>query len=47
MEFIKQSHARRIEAGGGYKIPLYIKEGGCYQVEVASFTLQRKEVDAK
>lgn len=47
MEKAKFTHARKIYAGGGYKIPLSNKEGGCYQERiVSSLHMERKEVSA-
>lgn len=45
MKNYEVTHSRK-SAGGGYKTRNKIMEGGCYQVKVASFTLQRKEVNA-
>lgn len=47
MELIKEPHTRLNNAGGGYKIPHFYKEGGCYRKRiVSSLNLERKEVDA-
>ena len=43
------THARKIYAGGGYKIPQYYTKGGCYREKIASSLLnilERKEVSA-
>lgn len=44
MNLYAETHARK-SSGGGTKNRNFM-EGGCYQVKVASFTLQRKEVNA-
>ena len=44
MKNYEVTHARK--PAGGYKNRNKTMEGGCYQVKVASFTLQRKEVNA-
>lgn len=50
MDKVKFTHARKIHAGGGYKIPQYYTKGGCYQEKIASSlimdNLERKEVSA-
>lgn len=49
MEKAKFTHARKIHAGGGYKIPKYYQKGGCYREKIASSLLnilERKEVSA-
>lgn len=49
MNKITFTHARKIHAGGGYKIPQYHQKGGCYREKIASSLLnilERKEVSA-
>lgn len=47
MDKAKFTHARKIHAGGGYKIPQYYTKGGCYRERiVSSLHLERKEVSA-
>lgn len=48
MEKAKFTHARKIYAGGGYKIPQYYQKGGCYRERIVSslLNLERKEVSA-
>ena len=48
MDKVKFTHARKIHAGGGYKIPQYYQKGGCYRERIVSslLNLERKEVSA-
>lgn len=50
MDKVKFTHARKIHVWGGYKIPKYYQEGGCYRERIVSSlimdNLERNEVSA-